>query len=301
VFFEKPEIRVELGELVRAPARIFKQVEEQSLRPTLHVERNMERKSSGGRLALASLILSMVLGVTAGTALADSQNTDVVPPQQLVEGLTYGQWSEAWWQWMLAIPFGPNLPNPTGYSDGTHCNVNQSGPIWFLTAPAAGSMNGTTEQCLVPQGKYIFLPILNAECSTYEQPAGIYPSSQFGPGCTDEASCKACAKTSADLIARGSLSALVDGVPVTDLQSPSSPFRVQSPDFFPFSVPTNNFFSGEGLRGAGSGNSEADGYWLMIKPLPLGSHTIQFKGNFVLHGKVLFGENVTYNITVTQP
>ncbi|WP_146166249.1 hypothetical protein [Trinickia symbiotica] len=253
------------------------------------------------RLIFAMATIATLLGFSAREVLADSsQNPYIVPPDQAASttGQTYGKWSGLWWQWMLAIPFGHNLPNPTFYSDGTHCNTNQSGTVWFLTEPASGGV--ATEQCTVPFGQYIFIPILNAECSTYEQPLGVYPSSPYGPGCTDEASCSACAKTLADLINTGSVSASVDGTPVTGLQSPSSPFRTQSqsPTFFQFSVPTNNFFATEGLSGAGSGMSVSDGYWLMIRPLTVGQHTIHVEAAFT---KFKFGENVTYNITVPKP
>ena len=259
----------------------------------------MNRNATYRRIMLALAMVGTLIGVSGREVLADSgQNPFIVPPDQAATatGQTYGAWSGKWWQWMLAIPFGQGLPNPTFYSDGTHCNANQSGTVWFLTEPASGGV--ATEQCTVPYGQYIFIPILNAECSTYEQPLGVYPSSQYGPGCTDEASCRACAKTLANLINAGTLNASVDGIPVTGLRSSSSPFRTQSPTFFQFSVPTNNFFATEGLSGAGAGMSVSDGYWLMIQPLKPGQHTIHVEAAFT---KFKFGENVTYSITVPQP
>ncbi|MPW22809.1 hypothetical protein GCT13_39930 [Paraburkholderia sp. CNPSo 3157] len=250
------------------------------------------------RLIFALVTIATLLGFSGREALADSsQNPYIVLPDQAASmtGQNYGEWSGLWWKWMLGIPFGQNLPNPTFYSDGTHCNTNQSGTVWFLTEPASGGM--ATEQCTVPYGQYIFIPILNAECSTYELPLGVYPSSRFGPGCNDEAECSACAKTLADLINTGSVNASVDGIPVTGLQSSSSPFRTQSP-FFQFSVPTNNFFATEGLSGAGSGMSVSDGYWLMVRPLIPGQHSIHVEAAFT---RFKFGENVTYKITVSQP
>lgn len=262
----------------------------------------MNRDTKYWRLIFALATVATFLSFSGREVLADSsQNPFIVPPDQAasVTGQTYGAWSVAWWQYMLKMPFGQGLLNPTFYSDGTNCNAKQSGAVWYLTEPASGGV--ATEQCTVPAGLFIFIPILNAECSTYEQPAGVYPSSPFGPGCTDEASCSACAKTVADLINTGSLNASVDGIPVTGLQSSSSLFRTQSqsPTFFQFSVPANNFFATEGLKGGGSGMSVSDGYWLMVRPLTPGKqHTIHVEGSF---NKFKFGENVTYTITVPQP
>lgn len=261
----------------------------------------MNRNARYRRLMLALAMLGTLFGVAGHDALAQNdQNPLIVTPDQALSatGQTYGAWSGAWWRWMLKMPFGQGLLNPTFYSDGTNCSAKQSGAVWYLTEPAAGGV--AAEQCTVPAGLNIFIPILNAECSTYEQPVGVYPTSPFGPGCTDEASCSACAKTLADLINRGSLNASVDGIPVTGLQSSSSPFRTQSqsPTFFQFSVPANNFFANEGLSGGGSGMSVSDGYWLMIKPFQPGTtHTIHVEGAFT---RFKFRENVTYTITVPR-
>ncbi|WP_154671163.1 hypothetical protein [Paraburkholderia mimosarum] len=250
------------------------------------------------RHALALATVGILFGVASQEVLADGQDTVIVPPQQTVDGMTYNQWSAAWWQWLLAIPYGPPRPNPSGYNDGTHCSVNQSGPVWFLTGPSGSlAAKPAIEQCKVPAGKYIFVPIINADCSTYELPAGAFSSSNpTGPGCSVESDCRVCAKNIINLVT--SVSATIDNIPVSGVQPPSSPFRVQSP-FFQFSVPHNNFFVTDSppLSGAGSGMAISDGYWLMIKPLPLGPHTIHVIGSI----PGVFTEDVTFNITVSQP
>src|SRR4051812_1041314 len=50
-------------------------------------------------------------GVPPNCITADqigSQNPNVHPPCSKPYGLTYGEWSAKWWQWMQAIPLAEN-------------------------------------------------------------------------------------------------------------------------------------------------------------------------------------------------
>ena len=68
-------------------------------------------------------------------------------------------------------------------------------------------------------------------------------------------------------------------------------FRVQSP-VFALTFPQNALF---GLPAGGPFSPNvSDGYWLMLKPLPPGAHTLSFKGVQAAG----FAAEVTYNLTV---
>jgi hypothetical protein len=88
------------------------------------------------------------------------------------------------------------------------------------------------------------------------------------------------------------LKAKIDGKSVKNLNGQ----RVTSPEF------TLTIRDG-GVFGIPSGTHApqvADGYWLMLRPLSPGSHTIQFKGEHlagVFAGTVI---EVTYNLTVVE-
>jgi hypothetical protein len=88
----------------------------------------MKRHAIRWRPGFTSLIIGTVLVFVNRSAFAQGQNPDVVSPQQVVAEMTYDQWSAAWWQRMLAILFGKQLPDPTFHSTGVYCNVSQSGP-----------------------------------------------------------------------------------------------------------------------------------------------------------------------------
>jgi hypothetical protein len=73
----------------------------------------------------------------------------------------------------------------------------------------------------------------------------------------------------------------VDGVPISDLQK----YRIQPPPFN-FTLPQNNIL---GLPSNITTQAIADGNWVFLKPLSLGSHKITFRGG-VLQQQEQHGE-----------
>jgi hypothetical protein len=218
--------------------------------------------------SLVVLSLSMI-------SLVNGQVLDkVYAPNTKPFGLTYGQWSEKWWQWSLSIPLADN---PGGDDTGEKCAVGQSDiNVWYL----AGTFGGpVVRNCKIPEGKAIFFPVVNSECSYLEFPA--YKT---------ETELRKCAVTFADKVSN--LDASVDGVKIPDIQK----YRFQS-GLFNFSLPAENVL---GLA-PGTTDSVADGYWIMLKPLAEGEHTIQFGGSVVdvsITSSINFATQATYHITV---
>jgi hypothetical protein len=225
--------------------------------------------------AIALILLAVVIG-SVPTAVASDSNPRVFPPDAAVFGMTYGDLSAAWWQYIVSIPASTNPLN-----DVTGCGPQQSsGPILFL----AGSFVGpVTRTCTVPSGKVILIPIINVECSTLEE-APFHGS--------NEAELRSCAATFGDAIGVNTLAATIDGMKVKDLGS----FRAQSP-VFGFTLLYGNVLGAK----PGTGFSASDGYWLMLKPLSPGQHVIHFEGACVSGSPCDgFSQNVNYNLTVTE-
>lgn len=91
----------------------------------------------------------------------------------------------------------------------------------------------------------------------------------------------------------------INGVPVRNVASR----RVVSPQFS-FTAPDPNIL---GVAGGGAGTAVADGYYLMLAPLPLGQHTIRIQG--ALRFSTAAGDpfdldlpsDVTFRINVVRP
>src|SRR5512147_858488 len=122
---------------------------------------------------LVICLTAVLLAVACSTAFAGMGNADkqvgnlgnpgVAPPQSRPYGMSYSQWSTAWWLYAMTKPLDAN---PFGYAtDGT---IGQSGPVWFLGGTFTGV--NTIREITVPAGTALFFPVMDVECSTIETP-----------------------------------------------------------------------------------------------------------------------------------
>ena len=239
-----------------------------------------------------SRLLTAALGVVLGAAVAIPAGSaagagTVLPPNAKAFGKTYGGWSAAWWQYVLAQPASSSpLVDPTGAG----CGAGQSGQVFFLVGTNS-SGTATRDKCTVRAGKALFFPLVNAfDVHTpgdgLDTPLLVWNDLQntigFGPF--------------------SELHATIDGVPVGNLNPVSTPFRAcagpvarcSAPDFS-LTFPADNFF---GLPAGAYAPAVADGFYLLLAPLTPGSHTINFGGTGLFGGKQ-FSQDITYNLTVT--
>lgn len=243
---------------------------------------------------LFSIAIVIGLSVTIpAVTLAFDQNQQgtspqIVSPHETIYGMTYGDWSAAWWQWALAFK---NADNPILDISGDKCGNGQGdGPVFFLAGTATNPTLRTL--CTVPAGKALFFPIINAECSTVEP----YP---FLGG--NERDLRVCASKILDGADLRSLKVSIDGV---GLQGQGlKAFRAQSPVYGFTCTADDNFltpFPNHTTNPASSGLSLSDGYWVMVEPLPPGKHTIHFEGVFASGTATGWLQNVTYQFTVVK-
>jgi hypothetical protein len=222
-------------------------------------------------LALTAFCVSL-----AGNAFADADkavgsvkgvlgNPGVAPPQSLVYGKNYSQWSMEWWLYAMSMPLSIS---PFGY--GTDPLIGQSGPVVFLGGTFTGA--NLVRTVTIPAGTALFFPVANVECSTLEPPESGFHGD-------DEASLRACANGWADRIISGEFGPVfckVDGVelkniekyrvetPLMDVIIPATPEGDNNLFWVPVDVPTQVL-------------SVGDGFYVMLHPLSVGTHTIEFQ------------------------
>jgi hypothetical protein len=271
------------------------------------------------RLVIAVLFISLMtmsqsLTMLPRTAFADTINPGVLDIGATLGGLTYGQWSEKWWQWEYSVTTFDDCPN-------------QSGQTWFLTGavilipglpPPVGSQptETTVRKCTLPAGgKNIMFPVFNFEQSIAEAEAttGNLPKStcplrdvngKLIKG-TGYASLLRCAKAFTQHVLtqpKVSLGAEVDGKALKSLTH----YRASSPPpLFPFTAVEGNPIGLCPLLAPCPLHTKAasDGFWIILGPEPLttGMHTIHFTASVPFPEPNLnftYINDVTYNLMV---
>jgi hypothetical protein len=239
---------------------------------------------------LTLILFTSLIWVPWPQAQAQAGNTSIAPPDSSPYGLTYAQWGARWWQWIYSIPLGVN----PGANDttGAQCSTNQSGPVWFL----AGTFGGTpvTRACTIPTGRGIFFPIVNY---LNDYPCPEPPS--FEPKARQSVEDFLTQGAQAQINPVNSLEVKLDGSSLTDL--------------FDFRA-TSKLFGFTGAHDLGTGVKflrlaavdtcvtgapqlgVTDGYWIMLWPLSVGSHTLHFKASASRTSLL----DVTYNLSIVN-
>jgi hypothetical protein len=216
-----------------------------------------------------AVTLALVL-ITTSIASAGGANPGVLPPTSRVQGLTYGEWSARWWQFVFSLPVSQN---PLTGGTGENCAFQRVGNVGLVV------LNSTMDvplKCEAPAGTMLFLELLDAECSTLEGPP-------FYGG--NEQELRACAQA----IVPTDLAASIDGV---EIQNPGQ--YISTSPVYDLVVPDDNIL---GVPGGTVGQSVAYGAFLMLAPLTPGKHTIHTHGVYSDFG---FTADRNLELTVTR-
>jgi hypothetical protein len=202
-------------------------------------------------------------------------NVSIFPTDAEPYGMTYGEWTAKWWQWIYSMP---EEDNPAVDATGENCANNQSGPVWFLAGTFGGAV---TRECTIPSDKAILYAIMNVECD-----------SATDPTLDTESELRSCAKADQDTVITKEIT--IDGVNISNLDS----YRFQSP-LFNLTFPENN------IAGIAPQTAKAvsDGYWIFLEPLPPGTHEIHSRaalGDPTAIGTTNFALDVRYLLTVVE-
>jgi len=207
-----------------------------------------------------------VMGLMVGAAAHAHGNRDrVVEPGEVFLGKSYNELASEWTNWFITEPIATN---PAFDPDGRFCGLNQRGRVWFLASTFEGIAERT---CEVPAGKAIFLSLGGAAVSfAPDFPAAGDPCLLL-PTVVDRVRCDVNNDVPPSEI---SFQVILDGEPIEDLLA----FRAQSePEGFTLRVPDPSFITDVGLPAGDRFPAVADGYFLFLKPLRPGTHTLELR------------------------
>jgi len=171
--------------------------------------------------------------------------------------------------------------HPRNDISGEKCSVNQSGPVWFLDVPISSEVVTKTLKCEIPQGRAIFVPLLVGECDTAEVES------------LNDVELTKCAKQGND---GGNIRLSIDGNNLLMINGTSqnekdySLYRTTS-DYFDIYWTESNYFEAP----AGTYRAIADGYFVIINPLPIGNHQIDLRT--IVYNPLIIENDLVVDIT----
>lgn len=223
-------------------------------------------------IIIAGALLVSDMAVSEEIALADSY---VVELGEAVDGRSLNAFVNEWWQWAFSMR---QSESPVSDLTGEHCGVNQAGAVWFLAGGYGTSK--INRSCTVPEGQHIFFPVINV--LEYTPPGS--------EGSCDVVRTRAAENNGQYVYVKVRL----DGSEVTDAER----FRLASSDCFDplMRVP-------KAIDPPSFAPAATDGYWIMLRPLPTGRHTLEFRAFYTNSGAGLgdMVQNITYDLTILGP
>jgi hypothetical protein len=243
----------------------------------------MERQALHRFFVLTGLVMVLV-GLNAPPTTAEDRDDAprplIAPIWTKPGGQTYGRWAAEWWQWALGVPAAVN---PILDTTGKDCAQRQVDKVWFL----AGSFSSdpVVRACEVPAGKSLFFPLINNFSGAFLNDRPEERTEEFvreAGSCTEPVE----------------ISVKIDGFKVL---KPTRFFTgasgSQSP-FFNVQLPPGNLVGDETMVPELVLSPSAEqGYYLFVRPLRPGTHTIRWTASGCTPGG---SQDITYNLTVVS-
>lgn len=230
-------------------------------------------------IVMAAICLGLMIPIYGPWAQARDHRALISPIGTNPEGQTYGRWAAQWWQWALGIP---DAVNPLLDTTGEHCAQRQVDKVWFL----AGSISSdpVIRACEVPAGKSLFLPLINNFYGAFLNDSPKTRTEEFvraAGSCTEPAE----------------ISVWIDGFKVP---KPTRFFTGRSGSLSPLfnvQLPPGNLFGVDDtvVPELVLSPSAEQGYYLFVRPLPPGQHTIRWVATGCLQDSL---QNITYHLTI---
>ncbi len=227
---------------------------------------NTNRKLRQGVVAVIGLMMMAASASADDHGFGNGIGNKIVEPGQEYLGKTYNELVSRWTNWLIAEPIATNAAFDP---DGRFCDLNQEGKVWFLASTFEGIADRT---CEIPAGKAIFVSLGGAFLSfAPEFPGAGDPCLQMA---TTVEKVRCDVNNDVPTAPGVSLEVTLDGFQVGDLFA----FRAQSqPGGFTLRVPSSSFLTDLGYAPGNRFPAMADGYFLFLKPLRRGEHTLSLR------------------------
>ena len=212
-----------------------------------------------------------------------NKNPQIFPANKVAE------LGDRWWQWGFGLD--TTVVNPFTELGQAGCDVGlqDNGRLLFLVGSPRDETTDEfpVHECVIKKGTSILFPLINVACNNLEVGTPF-----FGANEQDQ---RICANNFINATILESLQLEIDGKSIHNLEQ----YRVDSPaGGFEFNAVENNPFA----TPVGDGTGVSDGFWILLKDLKPGPHTISFSGAIDLNEipplEGIFEAGATYNLFV---
>lgn len=218
--------------------------------------------------------IAIFIIIFSNNAIANSNI--IVSTDEPVSGISQHDYVNMWWQWAVSMS---NEESPVQDRVGVKCSVNQIGPVWFLAGGYGSSK--IIRKCSIPSDKHIFFPVINML---------YYPKNN-----NENLPCEAVKK-----------GAELNNKYLKTFKVSIDNHKFLNPVFF-----RNSSIKCFDLIARKANNhqhseiypSATDGYWVMLKPLSLGTHKLLFSAEYNrpdgAFGRMV--QDIEYTIDIYKP
>jgi hypothetical protein len=219
-----------------------------------------------GSVFVFAITLNLLIHIPESFSSID--NKYIYDLDEKINGKNYSEWSGQWWT-LLQNFTSDNVPS--GDTTGEKCSKNQTDPnMFFLFGSNGNSLKAIERECNIPPSKAIFVPVLASECSDSEDKS--LDTLQKRRDCVYDGT------------KDGIVEFKLNGMQLTNLTNYYSEIPIN------VSLPAGNIWGVD----PGLAMEYTGGYYVILKPLPVGQHTIELKGT----DPGVFTNSVNYKINI---
>ena len=230
---------------------------------------------------LQNIILAFGLAALGGATVHaqgnGNPNPGILPPGAAFKGKTAGEWSAAWWQWVLGEPGNPQMSDSTG--EFAHVNNNGADGVFFLAKTWVGTQERTIE---IPTGTPLYVPLMG--WGVTKEPGGFIEEFGSVENVFEQLFFP-------DILGVQNLSLEIDGEFVAALEDGNLHYLNFVENGDELIVPIWDANKSKWMEIAGYEFS------VILTPLPPGEHTVRLRGEWS-DGNDSFQSDVTYHLTV---
>jgi len=232
-------------------------------------------------MVIIVVCLGLMIPICASWVEAQDPRALIAPIDTKPQGQTYGRWAAEWWQWALGVPLATS---PFTDTTGQFCSHRQVGNVWFLGGTTlAGPV---VRSCEIPAQTSLFFPMINNFYGAFLNDDPATRTEEFvrsSSACTEAAQ----------------ISVWIDGIKIPRaLHFFTGKAKKLSP-LFNMQLPPDNFFGVDAITVPELvlSPSAEQGYYLFVRPLRPGQHTIRWVATGCVPG---LSQDVTYNLTIVN-